>query len=294
MATAKKTRAPAKAGRSSPSLPPPPDFAALIALARAKAFADVQPDRAFAHFRPLAEKVSTEALAVFNGQPLVMRANVLSALDAVEPHLPAALAKLADAPLQEVFELPALVMALEYANGRVPVATLSAGDIEKMLAEGSPWRALALKYLEVVSDPLLDLVPQGRVRAIRAGNGKLDKAQDFIAIHGLFNEYTDALAHRHPFPADKLDRLATLGAALLQSLKPGNAPTAATKRSPESVLRDQFAALVADRYDQLQVLASVALGHRRANELLPALRSTVTTVSDAEPATPTEGEAKPA
>jgi hypothetical protein len=291
MATAKKTRAPAKAGRSSPSLPPPPDFAALIAMARAKAFSDVQPDRAFAHFRPLAEKVSTAALAVFNGQPLVMRANVLNALDAVEPHLPAALAKLAGAPLQEVFELPALVMALEYANGRVPVATLSAGDIEKMLAEGSPWRGLALKYLEVVSDPLLDLVPQGRVRAIRAGNGKLDKAQDFIAIHGLFAEYTDALASRHPFPADKLDRLASLGAALLQSLKPGNAPTAATKRSPESVLRDQFAALVADRYDQLQVLASVALGHRRATELLPALRSTVTTASDAETA---EGEPKPA
>ena len=40
-----------------------------------------------------------------------------------------------------------------------------------------------------------------------------------------------------------------------------------------ALLRDQLAAMVADRYDHLQVLATVALGKRKADELLPALRS---------------------
>ena len=47
------------------------------------------------------------------------------------------------------------------------------------------------------------------------------------------------------------------------------------KRTPESILRDQLASLVVARYDQLQVLATVALGKRKADELLPALRSAV-------------------
>ncbi len=33
--------------------------------------------------------------------------------------------------------------------------------------------------------------------------------------------------------------------------------------------------MVVDRYDHLQVLATIALGKRKADELLPALRSSV-------------------
>lgn len=69
-----------------------------------------------------------------------------------------------------------------------------------------------------------------------------------------------------------MDLLATLSGTLVQQVRPGNA-TEVAKRSPESISRDQFAALVADRDDQLQVLAAVALGKRQAGELLPALRS---------------------
>ncbi|HSN98950.1 MAG TPA: hypothetical protein VLS89_11715, partial [Candidatus Nanopelagicales bacterium] len=51
--------------------------------------------------------------------------------------------------------------------------------------------------------------------------------------------------------------------------------TEVQKRSAESILRDQLAALVTARYDRLQVLAAVAVGKRRADELLPALRTAV-------------------
>ena len=177
--------------------------------------------------------------------------------------------------LELVFELPSLIMALEFAVGRVPVARLSAGEIDKMLAEGAPWRELMLSFLEIVAHPLINLLPRERVAAVRAGKGKLDRTQDFVAIPGLFTEFEAALADKHPFPADKLELLATLGGTLIKHVRPGNAIIEVAKRSKESILRDQLASMVVARYDQLQVLAAVALGRRKADELLPALRASV-------------------
>jgi len=251
------------------------DPVAVIEAARAAAYKDEAPAKAFAHFKPLAEQVPTENLAVFTGQALLMRANIVSALEAMEAHLGAAVRALKQPRLEEIFELPSLVMGLDFAAGRVPVAKLSTGEIEKMLAEGAPWRELMLSYLEVVSHPLINLLPQERVMAVRAGKGRLDLAQDFVAIPGLFTEFEGALSGKHPFPVDKLALLATLGGTLVQQVRPGNAKVEVAKRSSESILRDQFASLVADRYDRLQVLAAVALGKRKADELLPALRTAV-------------------
>jgi hypothetical protein len=56
------------------------------------------------------------------------------------------------------------------------------------------------------------------------------------------------------------------------------------KRSSESILRDQFALLVAERYDQLLVMTAIALGKREADELLPALRSSATSAARAQEA----------
>lgn len=260
------------------------DAKAVIAAARKAAFTDETPAKAFAHFRPLAEAVDASALTPFTGQPLLMRANVMTALRAVEPHLERAVTGLFDPKLEEVFELPALVMALDFAANRVPIAKLSPGEIDQMLREGAPLRELMLSFLEIVAHPLLGLLPRERVAAVRAGKGKLDQAQDFVAIPGLFAEFEDVIEGKHPFPADTIDKLATLGGTLLTQVRPGHAVAEIAKRSKEAILRDQLAALVADRYDHLQVLAAVALGKRKADELLPALRSGVAlgrTVADA-------------
>ncbi len=296
-----KTTTPAKAGakkKAGKATRPAKGStsAAIIATARATAFNDEAPPTAFAHFRPLAEQVPTADLAVFTGQPLLLRANILAALAAVEPHLEAAVNALREPRLDEVFELPSLIMALEFAVGRVPVARLSAGEIESMLAEGAPWRELMLTFLEVAAHPLINLLPRERVAAVRAGKGKLDQARDFVAIPGLLAEFSAELDGKHPFPADKIDLLATLGGTLVKYVRPGNAIAEVAKRSKESILRDQLASMVVARYDQLQVLAAVALGRRKADELLPALRasvgfsrpSDVTSVVDA-----TDGSAAP-
>lgn len=246
----------------------------IIQAAKAAAFKDVTPAAAFAHFRSKAEAVPTTDLVVFTSKPLLLLTNVQTALDVLEPHLEVVVNALRDPQLQGIFELPSLVMGLEYATERVPVATMSTGEIDHLLSQGAIWRQLMLDYLEVVSEPQVGLVPRERVVAIRSGRGKLDKAQDFVAISGMFTEFASSLAGKHPFTQEKIDWLSGLGATLVQQVKPGQAVTV-SKRSSESILRDQFAHLVVDGYDRLLVLAGLALGKRKADELLPALRTAV-------------------
>ncbi|MEO7331302.1 MAG: hypothetical protein ABI193_22190, partial [Minicystis sp.] len=143
---------------------------------------------------------------------------------------------------------------------------------------GAPWRELILTFLEVAAHPLINLLPRERVAAVRAGKGKLDQAQDFVAIPGLFAEFAEALEGKNPFPPERLDLLATLGGTLVRHIRPGNAIAEVSKRGKESILRDQLASMVVNRYDDLQVIASLALGKRKADALLPALRSAVAPV----------------
>ena len=101
----------------------------------------------------------------------------------------------------------------------------------------------------------------------------LDLAGDAVVISDLFAEYGESLAGKHPFRPEQLTRMAKLGASLLQSLKPGRAPATAAVRESAAVLRDQFAALLADRYEELRLCASVVFRPSQAAVVIPALRA---------------------
>lgn len=85
-----------------------------------------------------------------------------------------------------------------------------------------------------------------------------------MALPGLFAEFAAQIQGKHPFPADKLDLLATLGGVLVQNVKPSRA-----------------------------LLATVALGKRKADELLPALRSAVFLGASGDSAEPPVEEPPP-
>jgi|GEM_PF-2613384 len=248
-----------------------PDAEAVIARARAAAYADTSPERAFAHFRPLAERVAPADAPSFRGVPMAMHAAAQRAITVATPGFPAAVAELREPRFEEVLELPALVLALHFAAGRVPGARLSDGEIARLIAEQAPVRAATLDYLEVAAGPVLKLVPAARVAAIRAGNGTLDMASDFVAIAGMFGEYEEALRGRHPFTAAQLARLGEVGATLLQQIRPQGAPKEGSARGPEATLRDQLGALVARRYERLLLIAAAGLGRARAEAEMPAL-----------------------
>ncbi|MEZ4410024.1 MAG: hypothetical protein R3A52_26650 [Polyangiales bacterium] len=259
-----------------------------ITEARAKAFTTDDAAAAFEHFRPQAEKVSTEDLAVFNGQPRVMLTNVNAAIALVEPHFGLVAEQLRSPRFVDVIELPSLVLALGFAARHVPGRALSTGEIDAMFAEALPLREATLNFLEVAAHPVVNAVPAERVRAIREGKGMLDMASDCVDIPAVFARYESALSGRHPFTEAQLARLSVLGNALYQQLQPTNAIAPAPTRTPESILRDQLAAMVRDRYEHLLLMASVSLGRTQAEALLPSLNST------AAPSPPKASDDKPA
>ncbi len=244
-----------------------------LTAAQKQAFQSTDPAACFAHFRPLAEQVPTEGLAVFNAEATLVLNNVKTAVSILGPRLPEVAHHLVDPPFVAVLELPALALALVHAANRVPARKLSEGEIQDALAEVAPLRALTLSYLEVASDPAVGLVPAERVRAVRSGKGPLDLAGDATVLSELFEEYGESLSGKHPFRPDQLARMGELGASLIQSLKPGRAPATTVARQPAAVLRDQFAALLADRYEELRLCASAVFRHSQAAVLIPALRA---------------------
>ncbi len=275
MTNPKKNKTPAAQGAPKGEAATEASNDDLIQQARAEAFSDLTPQRAFEHFKPVATRQPVEGLTAFNGRPLVMFANVKAALELLVPVLPKVLEAMRNPRLREIFELPALAMALEYANSRVPGVKLSQGEIDALLAEAGPLRAVLLDYLTVVSHPLVNLVPPERVQRIRSGHGKLDSAQDCVAIPGMFYEFSSALAGKHPFTAAQIERIEELGTMLIQQIRPGGVAKEAATRSPEALVRDQLAAVVVERFDHLLVLATVGLGKAKADATLPALRSAV-------------------
>lgn len=260
-----------EAGPLSPS--PVSSAEGRVAAARAAAFVTTNQAEAFAHFRPLAELVPTEGLSPSPGKLALVRSNITEALEVLSPELPRVAAAMVDPPLQEVLELPALALALSFAASRVPARSYSAGEIAAARADLAPLREVTLNYLEVAAHPLVALVPAERVQAIRSGKGPLDNAQDGVAIAGMFAEFAPSLEGRHPFTAAQLDQLEEVGNALVQTLQPGNAVSAPAGEPHEAaVLRDQFEALLVERYELLKLCAAVALKPARAQALIPALR----------------------
>ncbi len=246
-----------------------------VEAARRAAFTTTDPAAAFAHFRAEAEAVPSEGLSTFKGRSEILRVNVTEALGVLEPVLGVAAARLKDPPIQSVLEIPALVLALGYAIGRVPATSLSDGEIKAYQTELLPLRADTLAYLEVAAGPGQRLVPEGRVRAIREGTGPLDAARDAVALSAVFEEFAESLSGKHPFRPEQIQRLAFLGATLQRTLTPRGAVTTAAERPKEAVLRDQLAELVRRRYNELELLATVALGPEAARAQIPALHRAV-------------------
>jgi len=233
-------------------------------------------------------------LTAFKGRSEILRVHVTEALGVLGPVLGVAAERLKDAPLRGVLELPAVILGLGYAAGRVPAVGLSDGEIKAHQNELSPLRTDTLDYLEVAARSGQKLVPEGRVRAVREGTGALDAARDAVAISAIFEEFAEPLSGKHPFAPEQIQRVAYLGATLQQTLTPRGAVTTGSERPKEAVLRDQFAELVRRRYDDLELLATVALGLEAARAQIPALYRTVyaaETTAEATAEVPGEPEA---
>lgn len=232
----------------------------------AAAFVTDDPVRAYEHFRALLLAEGGD-IAVASGSAAVVRNNVQQGFHQIAPHLSEIPQLVPSVSVNRLMELPTLALALVHAEAQIPSASRS--DIEAALARVSDPRELTLSYLEIVAK--LGLVDATRVRDIRAGSGKLDKARDCVDIAGVFADYEHALAGKHPFSAHYLEEMRATGAYLVQVLTPSGAVRDRGARPPEADLRDRMFQAVRARYDDLEKAAVQLWGLREAVDRVPAM-----------------------
>ncbi len=243
-----------------------------LAAILSSAFVTTDAARAFTHFRVVAEAVALPAAYAPRRDVAILRHNVDRAMSVMSARLPAVARLLPAVDVVALAELPTLALAVVHAADRVPVAPPSTREIDAALAIVRPLRSLTLSYLEIAA--ALNLVPAGRVCAIREGSGKLDEARDCVAIVALFRECATALANRHPFTDEQLATLATKGTWLVQHITPTNGfVTTAPLGKAERLDRDRLLRLLEERYDQLRVAGVVCFGLRDVDAKVPPLWS---------------------
>ena len=240
-----------------------------------QAFRTTDPVAAFEHFRPLLERRRPASVITLRGDPAVMRINITRGVDALQSYERVVLQKAPLTSLSEIYELPALGLALLYAADRVSKADESSAKL--LLDEARPLREQVLRQLEIFAS--LGILSPQMVAEIRSGTGWLDTARDCIAIAGVFREHAATLAGKHPFSDQQLARLGELGSELLHRIHPAAATPEAPRKTPEAELRDLFHTEVQRRHVLLREAGVAAVGLKRLDEHFPPLRSRLATAT---------------
>lgn len=187
------------------------------------------------------------------------------------PHLAELPALAPKIDVARVRDLPALARALEYAAGLVRAKATSDGSIEAAIQQVAPLRMAALSYLDAARSVGSSM--RRTCARSNGGRGRLDLAQDAVAIAGLFDARKGALAGKHPFVDAQLATLAERGAWLAGRLKPTGAVRDAAAREPAAQTKDRFAMLLEDDYAELLNAAAAVWGVEGMSAHVPALHA---------------------
>lgn len=233
-------------------------------------FVTDNPRIAFMHFKDLAAAEPVNNLDTLNADATVVLHNVTTGVEALRPHAAVIERKLPECATHELFELPALALALIYSTG-LTVTASEAGTIDENLKVLRPQRSLLLEQFKIFA--ALKLVPKKRVEALIPGHGPLDQVRDCIAMVGMFTEFATELHQKHPFTPELIDEVSRRSNWLLLQLRPSRAASRPVAPDPAAILRDQLWTMVRRRHDQLREAAVVVFGLRKLDENVPPLNS---------------------
>lgn len=227
--------------------------------------------RAYRHFHATALRVSVDGFVHFRNDPDLAVHNIAIGLKNLAPHYGAFAARCPDVSLVDALELPALALALSHAT-RLTIGQVSSPR------EIARRRADVRELHEDMENVVGVLVRRGALDAkVIAGlgtkRGPIAKASDGVAIAGVYRDHAKSLDGKHPFTKEDIEHLATESAWIRAALKPANARKEKAVRSPESIVRDQFAKLLGEGHDKLRTAGVVFFGIRNVDEKVPPLYS---------------------
>jgi len=232
-----------------------------------------QPQDAFLYYLALAQARPPDVVPMLRAGAAIVFHNIKLGIAAIGPYAARLRTELPALPIDDVLELPALGLALLFAERQAEGFGTARAELGDKLRELRALREPMLLIAEGLA--LLGLLPADRVQAIRAGTGPIDAAMDGADLAALYREYAQALAGKHPFTPDMLDEIARLGGWIVQHVTPtGGREAVAAEPSEAEDLRNRFWSIVVERHAHARKAGFYLFGDR-LDEMVPPLQSRV-------------------
>jgi hypothetical protein len=222
------------------------------------------------HFLPLARAIAAADIIPLRADVHVAYHNAKTGTDAVLAHADRIVRELPAVKLAELREIPQLAQGVIFAallvEGSAPESSIAAD-----LATASPLRQVLLVAAEALAAS--DYLPRARVKAIRAGRGKLDVANDCVALAALLREHAAAIAGKTAVTPEQIDQADVVGSRLQTRLKTRGVPrgqVAPPEVQARTEARDRLWTLLHHRWDTLWRAGAYLLG-RDVDEHVPSL-----------------------
>jgi hypothetical protein len=234
-------------------------------------------------FLPEAQKLPADKLSDYRADPQLAyqnvkrgASNVLAELTRIKHELP-----LAD--IEAVRTLPQVTQGLIFSALQVNRDVGSPGTIEALLDRAHPIRRKLLKSAEALAES--KEIPEADVAPIRPGRGKVDTANDCVALAALFRKHAKKLAGKTAITGADIAEADEVGSKLQTLLKPKGTP-ADNRPAPDLAAavdnRNRFWTLVDQRHEMMWRIGAWLWGHA-VDEHVPPLQSRSVERASAEP-----------
>lgn len=215
-------------------------------------------EKSFQKFVPLAQAFPVEKIPPYRLDPDLAIRNVEVGMKVLAEHAAQIPAHLPKVDLDALLGLKELALALKFAALQVENEPSETERAEK-ISEGWDLRGLLMPVAKGLV--AAKLIPAQEVEAIVEGRGTRDMAEDCVALSQLFRRHEQDIAGKHAVTPAQIERAAIVGTWLLGNLRVKGAPSDKSEAPSAAVdIRNRVAALLAQRYQQLQAVAHYFYG----------------------------------
>ncbi len=241
--------------------------------AAAQPLDEIGSQAAYDLFLPAAQKLPADELSDYRADPQLAYHNVKRGTASVLTELARIKKELPLADIESVRTLPQLAQGVIFSALQVNRDAGSPGTIEGLLSRAHPVRRKLLKAAEALVES--GIIPDVDLAPIRPGRGKVDTANDCVALAALFRKHEKKTAGKTAITAADITEADEVGSKLQTLLKTKGTPTD-NRPAPELAtaveIRNRFWTLLEERHDHLWRIGAWLWGHA-VDEHVPLLQS---------------------
>jgi hypothetical protein len=222
---------------------------------------------------PKAQELPADKLSEYRADPQLAYQNIKRGTKSVLAELTRIKHELPLADIEAVRTLPQVAQGLLFAALQVNRDVGSPGTIEALLDRAHPIRRKLLKAADALAES--GEIPEADVAPIRPGRGKVDMANDCVALAAVFRKHAKVIAGKTAITVADIAEADEVGSRLQTLLRtkgtpPDNRPAPALAAAVD--VRNRFWTLVDRRHEDMWKIGAWLWG-RAVDEHVPPLQS---------------------